>query len=238
MHKKDYINVAKPSSLNSNFSLINAIFVVTTISLIVSIVLFRILNTYNPFNLVTIQGIQDHSCRVVASIHGLLAFFFAGLYLKDYISLTTWRKLLSLSIGYFIFDLSRCLYYDPFIIKTILESIFHHIIVVLIIINYVAKYPKLSALGYLSEVSNFFLHTCWFLYKTQLTSTTSFYLSSICLIISFAWLRIYNYTKIWIKLYKENKINRVDLSLFTSFVLVNFYWFILLLNRAFKTFVG
>lgn len=230
-----YSNVAKSPSSHANFTFINAVFVLSTITLMGSIILFRALNAQNLFNLLSITDIEENSCRIVASIHSFFAFLFAGLYLKKYISLTTWRKLLSFSIGYFIFDFSRYLYYDQFAIKTTLESIVHHIIVLLIIINYVKKYPKLSALGFLSELSSLFLHLSWFFYKTELTSTTSFYLSSICLLISFAWLRIYNFIKIWIKLHKRNA-TRSELVLYGSFVLINFYWFILLLKRGWTVF--
>ncbi|MEM7174191.1 MAG: hypothetical protein AAF380_02970, partial [Bacteroidota bacterium] len=154
--------------------------------------------------------------KMLSVIHGFFSFAFALLYYKKYIRLHTWRILLSFSLGYFTFDLSKYYLFQAIQLDNgLLNHAIHHSMVIWIIIVYITKYPQLAALGFLSELTNVFLNIGLLMYKAQLSHLLSFKLVSLCLIVSFLWLRIYNFTKICFALFKR-KAPKYELCIFMA----------------------
>lgn len=231
-----HINKLSKKNVSSSVSLYteslpfkNTIIICSTLSIITCSLFFVFLNKYAFFTLPNIK-VSEISWKIVSSIHGFYAFFFAGLYLTKYISLTTWRKLLSFSIGYFIFDLTRNLLFNTFDFHAILEPCVHHTVVVIIIINYLYKYPRLSALGFLSEFTTPILYTSWYLLKGGYEKTGYFTMCAVCLLIGFTVCRVFNFTRIYWELSKK-KTSTFELVCFGSIVLINYYWFIRLIHK-------
>ena len=163
-------------------------------------------------------------------MHSLLVVFFASLYLNDRISLATWRKYLCLSVAYFVFDLLAISLYTT-TTKESIETLVHHTIVLLIITCYLDRYTKLITRGLLSEITNSFLYACWVLINIGQQHTVLFIVLYICLLLGFLVARIYNFTHICWKLYRRRG-TLYELGFFAPIVLMNYYWFVLLLKKA------
>lgn len=230
------LNKLSKKSVTSSEDLIfkNVIVICSIMSFIGCSFLFSFLNEQAVPTLPNIR-VHEISWRIISSIHGLCAVLFVSLYLRKYISFITWYKLLSISIGFLIFDLARHFFFEPINFHAIIEPCIHHTVVLLVIVSYLYKYPRLSALGFLSELTTPILYTSWYLLKGGYTDTVYFKVSAVCLLIGFLLFRVCNFSRIYWELYKQ-KASTFELFGFGSIVLMNYFWFSLLLKQAFKTF--
>ena len=188
-----------------------------------------ILNDKKVFALPNVN-IQAISCRVIGGLHGLFSFLSAFLYLRRYIERGTWHKLLSFSIGYFIFDIIRELIVThTFTFATITEVYGHHLLLLAIIISCFKKYTDLMARGFLSELTNPILYVSWFLIKAKQQDTLLAKVTGVCLLFGFAIARIYNFTKIYLDSREED--NTMETAFFIPMIVVNYYWFYLILKK-------
>lgn len=214
----------------SNITLKNTMVLGSTLSFIACWLLLRTLNTYGHLILPSHIEVKEVGWRVVSSTHSLWVVLFALLYFRKNISLLTWYKCLSFSIGYFIFDLSRHFSTETIAPTTLLEPCIHHTITLVVIVSYLNKYPILSAKGFFSELTTPLLYTSWVMLKSGYAQTVYFKVLAVCLLLSFALLRVYNFTSIIRELYLK-KATSLELAGFSGIVLINYYWFFRLLHK-------
>ena len=153
------------------------------------------------------------------------------LYLTDRIKLSTWRKLSGISIGYFCADLLVMTLFRTNL-RDFLQFSIHHLVLLFVLIFYFKIWPKLIAQGLLAELTLPFLYTCKFLAKIGQTDNMFYFVMAGMTLLTWSVLRVINFSYIYYQLYKRGAFF-VEYAIFAPVVLMNYYWFVLLLQKAF-----
>ncbi|MEM7361949.1 MAG: TLC domain-containing protein [Bacteroidota bacterium] len=166
----------------------------------------------------------------VSSLHGLLIVPSAMLYLTDRISLSTWRKLIGISIGYFFIDTVLFPLYMTNV-RDFVQFGIHHLILLFVIVAYFNARPKLIAQGLLSEMTLPFLYACKFLIKIEKTDIMLYKFVAVMTILTWVFSRVISFAHIYYQLYKKGA-PYMEYAIFAPVVLMNYYWFFILLQKA------
>lgn len=169
--------------------------------------------------------------NVVSVLHALMIVPISTLYLTNRISLSTWRRIAGVSLSYFLVDILIL----PFYIRTMHEFILygiHHMVLLIVVTFYLHSHPRLIAQGLLAELTAPFLYLCKFLVKMGHEKTAVFKFFAGLTILTWCTLRVMNFTYIYRQLYKK-KAPFIGYVLFAPVVLMNYYWFYKLLEKAF-----
>ena len=162
--------------------------------------------------------------------HATLITVSSALYLAQKVKLSTYYNLLCISMAFFIFDTVTLPLYTGGRGETIL-MIIHHTAVLTVISAYRKKFPCLIAQGLLSEISQPFLYTGWFLMKMNLGNTNLYKLILAITLIMWAIARVVNFTMIYRSLYKR-KASISEYIIFSPVVLMSYVWFVRLLMKG------
>ena len=168
--------------------------------------------------------------RYVSVIHTFVLVGLTCAYFLEYLSDELWTYLQIIPFGYCIYDLQLIIAkrHDAGMFNV--TTFVHHIIFMLCIIFAFPKFPLHVSLAYLSEVSNPFLYTCYFLHKTNKINTTLFRISAYLLVITFFAFRVVLFTiLLFLSFYITDQISvRIFTGILTA---INWYWFSRLMTK-------
>jgi hypothetical protein len=172
------------------------------------------INNYKPVEWIS---------RDISSLHTIICSISSILYIFDFININLWSKFLCVTIYFCIQDLYLVTLHYNYFNKMYLETLIHHTIFIILILNY-EYFKKTLAIGILSEISTLVLNRTWMLYQMKLTKSYTFKLYCILLLILFFIFRIINFTCMFIYYYPIENIFIYKNILFII-VILNYYWF-------------
>ena len=181
---------------------------------------FPTFTKYQHINLIT---------RVLSIISTIITLIGSYLHITRQISNESYYNYFLVSLkGYLINDMIIQLLYLKYFKKDILETSFHHIILILMV-NYSGLY-NIKSVGLTSEYTNIHLYTGWYMIQIRKQNTIWFKINAVLLLISFYIFRVLLFTYLfYITIYVGEKYHPVMLS---GICLLNYYWFKLLINKA------
>ncbi len=160
---------------------------------------------------------------LITSLHAVAIFTVSLLYLLGRVKLATYRKMLSISVAYFMLILFIELAHIRRV-RDLIPAIMYPAAILLCIAVYRKRHPDLIAQGMLSDFATPFLCACLFLVEVNLGGTTLYTLMLVMRLITWAIFRVVNFTMIYLALYKR-KASIGEYLVFTPVVLMSYYWF-------------
>ena len=181
--------------------------------------LFYLLTQYElPF-----RTSENLAFSLILFLHAIAIFTASLLYLLGRVNLATYRKILAISIAFFMFSFLMELAYI-IAVKEVHFLIMYPAAVLLCITVYRKKYPDLIARGMLSELATPFMCACSLLVEKNQGGTTLYKLMFVMTLITWAIFRVVNFTMIYRTLYKR-KASIGEYIAFTPVALMGYYWF-------------
>lgn len=169
------------------------------------------------------------------TLHVIIIFSAAILFLRNHLSIYTWRITLCASIGFFLSDLTIIPDYSSSL-EEALGMLIHHISVIfyLTLGMFLRQTNKVLAQGLLSEITNPILFLGWLLIKMNLQHSIWAKIVAALLLVTYAVCRVFNFSYIYIhrKTLAPELSSKVSMLIFTPMVAMNYYWFIKILWRV------
>ena len=190
---------------------------------------------YNNF----LSLIKNTNTKLVLKeyLYSIKHSFFLGsisiLSLYNLIGKQHYYSLLGFSNGYLIFDLIRAIKFKDY------QMIFHHAFMMFTIIStqvvsddYVPKLEWIMGRIYICEFTNIFLYSYIMLNKLQFKNKNIMNFLKITTVISYLFLRIYNFNYIQYYLF----INRIYICFYLMLPIttINYYWFMKIISKSIK----
>ena len=184
------------------------------------------LQKYTRFNQ---KDYSQFILRINGIIHGNIISLFSLLFLSGIIDLETWLYCLDFTRGYCLYDMLMILQHMP--IDT--TMLIHHLMLFSgTYSNFVMIYPEQVAIGLLSELSNQHLHYGWMMIKLNKSDCLLFKINAVFLLGLFLLLRVINFTYLF--LFACSNCSYIEPSVILPILSMNYYWFYLLSQKAFK----
>lgn len=177
----------------------------------------------------------DFAARYVSCLHALVCWLNAAMFILNYVSLESFVNVTYISIYYCLFDTAiTILNYDN--TQEVLTTIFHHFTFAFLTMKYAPIYPMIAAQGYLSEISNPYLHYSFILYSTNEHRLYP-YLFKFCgvaTLVFFFIFRVLNFTHLGCTIIMNNLFGNVGNLITFGMMVLNYYWFVKLCRVAKK----
>ena len=141
----------------------------------------------------------------------------------NFITEDVWSYFLTITFYFCIQDLFLITNHYSTFKKYYLETLLHHIIFLTVIWNF-KLFPKGVAFGLLSESSTFFLNKTWMMYQIKDYNSQKFKNNCLILLFLFFFLRVINFSIIFLYFFKIPNIFIYKNMLFII-VILNYYWF-------------
>ena len=178
-------------------------------------------------------GKEELASKIFSGIIHIFVSIAAALYYTGDIRLKSWRRISMWILGYFLFDTARSFYQWTFSHKAIyllFPSLIHHSIVVIMLLCYFYKYPKLVAQGLLSEFTTPILYACWIFDQVGKAAVLKAF-GAFLVILGFLVLRFYNFLYINNEL-KKRKAPTEELAMLWMVILVNVGFFAFIMDKV------
>eukprot|EP00697_Spironema_sp_BW2_P014511 gnl/Spiro4/4958_TR2470_c0_g1_i1.p1 gnl/Spiro4/4958_TR2470_c0_g1~~gnl/Spiro4/4958_TR2470_c0_g1_i1.p1 ORF type:complete len:249 (+),score=67.79 gnl/Spiro4/4958_TR2470_c0_g1_i1:31-747(+) len=167
--------------------------------------------------------------KIIASSHAILLSILAFFYLTGRLDYSLWNQLQIIPLGYCLYDflLISCtdLYYN---VERF--TLAHHVVFAFFSIVVFPSHAIEVSHAYLSEITNPFLHFCYFCLHSKRTHTTAFRVAAVGLVVSFFFSRVVNFTYLCVL----GVILGYGFPLYLCMFLtaLNYWWFYKLLQKA------
>jgi hypothetical protein len=130
--------------------------------------------------------------KIVSSIHSVILVSLSCFYLLEWMDLDVWKNLQCIPVGYCIYD--TLLYFgdSEMYLKGNRLTPLHHALFAFFTVFYFDEYPVFLTIGYLSEITNPFLHISTIIILTDKKEEylKVFYMSSLVVLGSFLIFRV------------------------------------------------
>ncbi len=178
----------------------------------------------------------DGVSRITAVFHSIICVVVASQYLRGKVTEDSWRRLISFSLAYLLYDNICYSYYYFFgnglppveIGALILDNYLHHLLFAIFLLIPTKIYSKQVAQGLLSELSNPFVYACWFMYVLGNRDTLYFKIIAIVGLAVYFIFRIVNFSYILNNAIKNNDSKaktKAKIFLILILTVINYYWF-------------
>lgn len=192
------------------------------------IFLYLYTNDYirNKINLPELDYIQLVG-KINSVIHATIVVVMSVLFLFGSIDSETWIQCLEVTRGYCLYDTVMILYYTP----KDRNMIIHHLMLFFgSYSNFISIYPEQVAYGLLAESTNQHLYFGWLLIKKGRDKTWYFNANAVILLVMFLIFRVINFTYMFI--FAVQNCSYIEPLAILPILLLNYYWFCLLLHKA------
>ncbi|MEM9737779.1 MAG: TLC domain-containing protein [Bacteroidota bacterium] len=177
--------------------------------------------------------------RLVSSLHAVIAFTSALLFLTHTITSKAWDTLMNASRAYVLYDIGLMLLY-PATSSSIQLDVSHHMILFFIML-FTFRHARYIAMGLLCEITQIPFYISWYLLKWDMDSTMLFKIFAfltllICFIFRVCLFSYIIYRLIRDYVYDKELITIPEILTFVPIACMNYYWFYLLVQKAIDSF--
>ena len=165
--------------------------------------------------------------KINSVIHANTVVIMSLLFIFNIIEEENWIKCLDITRGYCLYDTLMILYYTP----KDRNMIIHHLMLFFgTYSDFVSVYPMNVSYALIAESTNQHLYFGWLLIKKGKDKTWYFNINAVILLSMFLVFRVINFTYLFI--FTLQKCSYLEPLAILPILLLNYYWFGLLLHKA------
>lgn len=130
--------------------------------------------------------------KIISIVHSVILVCLSVLYLAEYLPYDLWSTLQCIPVGYCAYDTLLYFGNSEMYLKGSKLTPLHHMLFAFFTVFYFETYPTFLTIGYLSEITNPFLHVCTIIILTDKKEEylKVFYMSSLVVLGSFLIFRV------------------------------------------------
>jgi len=163
--------------------------------------------------------------KYVSFLHGLFVAVCSTLFLLDFLSFELWNQLQYFIVGYCIYDTILSFGKTELYIRMPGCMPLHHVLLAMFSFFLFPYHPVEVSIGYLAEWTNPLMHACYHMLHTPHKKyTTLLCVLKVCLIFTFFWLRVINFTYLLILAISTRRY--IGILGMLPLTIMNVWWFI------------